>query len=690
MTMNELHSQPTMTRSRTDPEKYLEFEEPHSAREFVSIKNLDTYFTDIYDYHRQGGYCSIIYSKISNLITIAFTIVFSVFLVGFIDWKAVISCGNEDSECKNVRLIKNNITSNKTFGAIVIIYTIVFAMYLIWHLLHFIFVSLSSLAVTRQFYHEKLKISEETLRRIEWPNVMHAIVSLQERSVLLYHNKHLDTLDITNRILRQENYMIAFVHKGVLSFNMPKLNIWKRIRNNKDRRKYMYVDEIENEDNKLLFDDDDYKEKQEEAPNDEGFLSAVLLWNMKYIIFQAMFDDEMKIKHSFKSASGSSNLKWKCFWFGVGNLLLCPFTFVFRIIFFFLQNAEEMQRSNNKSYVLSFRQWTNLAKLKFREFNELPHDFEKRMNLSIQPSTEYIESLWKPPHVLVLSELISYISGSIVAVLLLLTAIDSSILLNIELFGRSLVWFLAIFSALLAFARSNIVYNDPSQNYEEQMTRISKHTHYFPRHWQSECHRPFVGNEFMSLYQPKLNLFINELLSCFATPFILMFTLPNCLDELVEFVIEHSEYIDGVGAICSYSRFTHNIKPVPKQQELQDIKLLGAIENNTRQISNVSNVSSNSDTSFSAPPSASSTIALKLESSFLTFRANNPNWRNIQSISQSALKHIAENQNASTAQLGLTLSQLLSSEMNHQSSHQQMLSEINESNNAPYKTINEA
>eukprot|EP01084_Bolivina_argentea_P171316 296811_1 len=63
--------------------------------------------------------------------------------------------------------------------------------------------------------------------------------------------------------------------------------------------------------------------------------------------------------------------------------------------------------------------------------------------------------------------------------------IDSSILLNIQLFNLSLVWFLAIFSALLAISRSNI----------------------------------------------------------------------QCVDKLLLFVRDNTNNIEGVGHICSYSRF---------------------------------------------------------------------------------------------------------------------------------------
>ena len=827
----------TLTRSRTDPEKYLEdFEEEcvgTASREFLSIKNLDIYFENIYLYHKNGGFWSIIFSKISNLIIIAFTISFSVFLIGFINWEKLLKCGKKEICNDDTKLFKNMLIENKRFGTIVILYTMVFILYFIWHLLNFI-VSLSSLKITQKFYYEKLKISDDRLQRIEWSLIMNKIVSLQE-SIRLYHNKYLDALDITNRILRKENYMIAFINKGVLQFNFPKFNqnllCWtlkqenrqntnddilrtdmkqfsnkkhkkklKNQKNNNNKHKKLYND-ISNDTNsnrhllasltpstesstpnnnknkkkfvlknikskiqkkinqqKLKFkdnrrgyqhvgihndeddddddDDDDINDnnndieyesnsdvsdvsdiinnndgigheydnnkiengtnianqdtlffedyvkqrlnnnnnnnnnnndydnlnKKEYNKGSSGYLGNILEWNVRYIIFQSMFDDEMKVQDDFKS--NSSKLKWKFFWYGVGNLILTPFTLVFRIIFFFLQNAEEMH--SNKGDLFSFRQWTTIAKLKFREFNELPHNFEKRMSLTIKPSTEYVNSFAKPPHILIIFETISYISGAIVAVLLAITFMDSSILLNIQLYNRSLVWYLAIFSAILAISRSNLRYNDPSKNHELQMNEIAGHTHYFPTNWQQRCHKSYVRDEFMYLYQPKVQLFINELLNVFATPFILMFTLPNCIDNLLTFINEYSDYIDGVGDICSYARFdfkrfqndfiSNNIQEMEKSMmtinaknnkniktattpttTTKDIGLLSPMD--TRQVSNVSNISNISSTSSTTAincdnndntiykPIEPTLTNKKLESSFLTFAINNPKWR---------------------------------------------------------------
>jgi len=858
-----------MIRQRSDPDGYLEdFEEHRSEREFFSIKNLDAFLSNIYEYHRGGGFYPIVYSKISNLIIIAFTIAFSVLLVGFVNWHSVLNCGNDD-RCKHVELIENKIVKNRTFGFVVVIYTMVFVLYLLWHFANFVY-SLSSLKETQRFYHEKLKINDAMIRRTPWSEVMDRMVSVQ-RSVRLYHNKQLDALDITNRIMRKENYMIAMVNKGVLQFTTPSLSeklCWtlrsenrrntnadvlrtdpaalaktaakprrkrlmmdtlrlksffkkelqdplcqstnrhllpsqsepmelrkekavrlkeiktkiqktlkeqkQRLKMKDKRRGYLHVgigqeavdhgdgavsdgDSDVSEESEVMdggigheypqgkirnvakadpnFADDFWREKMAANETEDtldrmgrietskGYLGNILEWNVRYVVFQSMFDESMKIRDSFKT--NSNKLKWKFFWFGVGNLLLTPFTLAFRIIFFFLENAEEMQ--SNKGHLFSFRQWTTLAKLKFREFNELPHAFDLRMAMTAGPATDYIDSFPKPPHVLILSELVSYISGSIVGVLLLLFGISP----EIQLLGRSLVWFLAIFSAILAIARANMVYNDPGTEYEEKMNEIGRCTHYLPAHWQGRCHSQRVRNQFMNLYQPKVVLFISELVNVFSTPLILMFTLPNCVDRLLEFVEEYSDHIDGVGDICSFSRFdfqrfetklmTHNgpHSPIENENENEnengndveckqseaEMGLLSPMSSMPRNISSTSNVSAVSNLSSMSSdvqqharrPKEQPLDDNKLESGLLTFCINHPHWKvnkeqsavlrsiagmgpsmkatcsasgtstpkrvpqHFSSNSNMNMKHLAV-PSASTAQLCLTFSELLKSQ----------------------------
>lgn len=96
---------------------------------------------------------------------------------------------------------------------------------------------------------------------------------------------------------------------------------------------------------------DDDVEDDERFKKYDGYLGKILEWNVRYIILNFMFTDDLTIKDSF--LSNSQKLKQRFFRFGIFNIFLIPFAFVFRIIFFFLKNAEEMH--SKKGDLFSFR-----------------------------------------------------------------------------------------------------------------------------------------------------------------------------------------------------------------------------------------------------------------------------------------------------------------------------------------------
>ena len=57
------------------------------------------------------------------------------------------------------------------------------------------------------------------------------------------------------------------------------------------------------------------------------------------------------------------------------------------------------------------------------------------------------------------------------------------------------------------------------------------------------------------LYQMKVVIFLEEMLSIIFTPFILWFSLPKCSDRLVDFFREFTVHVDGLGYVCSFAVF---------------------------------------------------------------------------------------------------------------------------------------
>ena len=56
--------------------------------------NLDDFFSRMYRYYHDKGFPSILASHITSLITLAFTVSFSTFLLVFVDWGHLLTCGD--------------------------------------------------------------------------------------------------------------------------------------------------------------------------------------------------------------------------------------------------------------------------------------------------------------------------------------------------------------------------------------------------------------------------------------------------------------------------------------------------------------------------------------------------------------------------------------------------------------------
>lgn len=67
-----------------------------------------------------------------------------------------------------------------------------------------------------------------------------------------------------------------------------------------------------------------------------------------------------------------------------------------------------------------------------------------------------------------------------------------------------------------------------------------------------------VRDQVLHLFPYKAKLFAMEMLSVVLTPVVLCFSLPPCAPDILEFIRQHTTYVDGVGAVCDYSTFDLN------------------------------------------------------------------------------------------------------------------------------------
>jgi hypothetical protein len=186
----------------------------------------------------------------------------------------------------------------------------------------------------RAFFQDQLSISEERLATMEWSEVVDTIVALQ-RSLRLCVVKDLNALDIANRIMRSENYMIALVNKRLLDLRIPWAEILRapfvcccRASSSASDDEVLSGSSETAADARAAVrrleanadeDPTDQDEKDEEA--DGGWcralvprrvvLTRLLDWNVRFCVLNSMFDQEFVVRPAFLMVRRRGTFSWQ-------------------------------------------------------------------------------------------------------------------------------------------------------------------------------------------------------------------------------------------------------------------------------------------------------------------------------------------------------------------------------------------
>jgi autophagy-related protein 9 len=214
-----------------------------------------------------------------------------------------------------------------------------------------------------------------------------------------------------------------------------------------------------------------------------------------------------------------------------------------------------LQEYHKNPSSIGTRSYTQLARWKFREYNELPHLFLQRLHLSYPLAKLYVDQFPKE-NVKLFARFVAFVSGSFVAVLLLFTIIDPDAFLHFDITpGRTVIFYLGVFTGTLAVARGMVPEDHAVVNPEDLMHEIVEHTHYLPPQWRGKLHSAEVHAEFSRLYPLRVTTFLSEVFSVVTTPLVLWYSLPPCAPAIIDFFREFTIHVDGLGYVCSFAVF---------------------------------------------------------------------------------------------------------------------------------------
>lgn len=549
--------------------------------EFTAPEDLDAFLSTVYSYHRAGGLVPAALESVLDVVQMLFTGALLTFLLCWIDWGALDGATSLGQAVRFQGVATWFGVLLASFGAYVVWFALASGMRIV------------RLAGVRDFYTRVLRIDDARLRSVAWSVVLERVIRVPR---LCRTRQSVSALDVANRVMREDNYVIAFVNKGLLP-----LPHWAA----------QLVGGTQLLATQAL----------------EFAFRAVLLPLLMHYAYTsgsaAAAAATATARRSAAMRQAAASIRARARLAAVLCVLVSPFVTLYLFVYTAVNYVAAL---STQPAVLAARQWTPLARWRYREFNELPHEFRKRLNRAYEPAQRYCDSF--PAYWLAVpARFLSFVLSGFVFALVVLSVVDDKLMLDTEIaFGRAGVWWLTVLGSALALLRAAAP--DPNAVYspDEHLLAVGKITHYMPPRWRDRASEPAVRREFARDYDYRFAVLLRELASIVIMPVLLVWYVPRLAEPLVHFVDVSTVNVEGIGPVCQLALFRLATAGDP---------LYG------------------SPSAADAPDGALRAQDGKLEKSLLLFRANHPQWRApaesralVANLRQFADRRLGNNDNA--------------------------------------------
>jgi autophagy-related protein 9 len=643
------------------------------------VTDLDLFFSNLYQYHQQKGYYPMVIGKLASLFRTFFMVAFSTFFIAYLKWETMALCANQtlcelelDTPVDEFSSYIRPLALPPFPALVVTIFVLVFALYWLFDLLNFVFRQYWWISYCNHVYEYELQIPEHELRVMSWDQVILKYQAAHEsgRYQVERRNEPSTEHEIAMRIMRKDNYFVYLVDQGMFRFHVCACcccdaRKWRTIQYNRDGTR---------------------KRKQRSRSGSSSDASPKCSWaglvsclsscgaaftwtahlspflehSLRWLITDELIQHKNQFRlnrQEFSNSASRFRRRSRCLALVV--FLGMPFVLLFQVVYFFLRYAQEFSNSStkgggsggNSGTATKFTPyWTWM----FREYNELPHVFERRINLSTKPAKEYL-SQFHNPLTTVLARSLYFVTGSFIALLLVMSLLGDNVMLYIKFQDRNLLWYLSFFGAIAAVCRSFI----PAQsaagpaasgagkyvgNFQAATSGLLRqmitYTHYRPQEWSRKEHTLETRDDVARQMKSQLVCTLLELRSTLYLPWLLAFHLPAKSEELITMIEEGTAAAprfssnlrdSSIGDVCrpalflfadrqsgeDLSRSTGGVSRSVSRSTTSGGGGGGKGEGETKQ----SNIGGGSSRAFRYHSSNK-----KIEKSLLSFRSQHPRW----------------------------------------------------------------
>jgi autophagy-related protein 9 len=487
---------------------------------FTNAPNLDAFLHEAYSYFTGHGMSSILLSKFLTQATELFVFCFAMFLSTCIDYSKI-PVSKKTAEVLIPKCIDKSSWIKK---AAIFLFVVYWGMMFVRNIR-----DISRLRRMRDFYTHVLEINDEDMQTVSWLRVVDGLVKVQNANVAtamnaprmkkyLEYNKpqqRVTAETVANRLMRQDNYYVALFNKEIFDFTLPVPFLGNRL-----------------------------------------FYSKSLEWCIDFCLTNFVFDEQgaprpfaLDVKNRKVLVEG---LRRRLRFAALLSILFAPWNIIrFSIIYFFRYYTEF---TRNPARV-SLRAFTPFAEWKIREFNELDHLFQRRIRQAYPFAVDYLKQFPKDKTDQ-LCRFVAFVSGAFAGVLALATLFDSELFLGFEITeGRTTVFWVSVMVGIFSVAHGALPDETESHDPVLHLKEVLMYIHYMPTHWKDRLHSNEVRAEFSALYQMKVLIFLEEIVSLVLAPIILYRNSNDRCERIVDFFRESTVHVEGVGNQCNFAVF---------------------------------------------------------------------------------------------------------------------------------------
>lgn len=244
---------------------------------------------------------------------------------------------------------------------------------------------------TRHFFNNILDIQDKDLVNIKWEKVVAKFAETHK-------NSDINVFFINNKITLKDNYFISLMDKNIIKMN---------------------------------------------------YLCRLMEWNIMFCFINPILGEDFKFDRNFIYLNEKFLRKIKK---RIINVVILNFIFMPIIMpFMILQNLFKYGEKfyTNPKLIMS-RHWGRLAQWKFRNYNELPHEFKDKIQASYKTADEY-SSMFPNRLISTIAEFVVFILSSFLVVLVFISLVNEKTLTDLYIVeNKNTLWFLGVMVTIIA------------------------------------------------------------------------------------------------------------------------------------------------------------------------------------------------------------------------------------------------